>query len=181
MLKQKKSFCSALLTKKGSIMDFTKNTGIAMKELTEHGAFFSVSGKNGINTMVISWGFIGMIWNKPCFIALVRPQRHTKKMLDGADSFTVSIPFGVDMKKELLVCGSKSGADIDKSKTVEFVKAKTVSSPLVKGCSVFYECRLLFSQPIDGKFMPADICGKFYKEKDFHIIYVGEIVENGEV
>ena len=104
-------------------MDFTEDMGRAMRELTDKGAFLSVKSARGVNTMTVSWGFIGMIWAKPHFIALVRPQRHTKKILEKADSFTVSIPYGVGFKERLAVCGSESGADTDKSAIVESIIA----------------------------------------------------------
>lgn len=150
--------------------------GDSLKNLTEKGAFLSVKSSEGTNTMTISWGFVGMIWRKPCFIALVRPHRHTKKILEKADSFTVSIPQQGTMDKQLEVCGSKSGRDINKAGIVEFLSAKSVESPIVKGCKSYFECKINFVQPFDGNLIPEEIKEKFYND-DYHIMYFGEIIE----
>lgn len=156
-------------------MDFTVDMDKAIKELTENGAFLSVKSADGVNTMTISWGFIGMIWAKPHFIALVRPQRYTKKILEKADSFTISIPYGGKLKQELAVCGSKSGRDINKSEVIEFLDSREVESPVVKGCGKYYECRISISQGLDGKLLPDEIKKQFYND-DFHVMYFGEVV-----
>lgn len=157
-------------------MDFTKKLDVAMKELTTKGAFLTVKGEDVVNTMTISWGFVGFLWQKPHFIALVRPQRYTNEVLKHADSFTVSIPFGDAFKKQLGICGTKSGRDIDKSEIVEFVDAKAVASPVVKGCGMYYECKIDYTQDTDGTAIPREIVDAFYKD-DFHTMYFGEIVE----
>jgi len=156
--------------------NFTHNMERGMRELSSTGAFLTVSGGDTTNTMTISWGFIGFMWNKPHFITVVRPQRYTKQVLDSnADSFTISVPFDGKLKEALGICGTQSGRDIDKSKIVNFVPALTVKSPVVEGCDLYYECKINTAQPLDGALLPAHI-QKFY-EDDFHCLYMGEIVE----
>ena len=158
------------------MLDFTYNMEKGMRELSSKGAFLTVNGDNKINTMTISWGFIGFMWGKPHFITVVRPQRYTKQVLDsGADSFTISVPFDGKLKEALGICGTKSGRDIDKSKVVKFIPSLTVTSPVVAECDLYYECKISTTQPLDGTLLPADI-QKFY-ENDFHYLYIGEIVE----
>ncbi|MBS4900706.1 MAG: flavin reductase family protein, partial [Clostridiales bacterium] len=63
--------------------------------------------KNGekINTMTIAWGMLGIEWDRPVFIALVRQSRYTHEILDKNQEFTISIPFG-EIKKEITnFCG----------------------------------------------------------------------------
>ena len=55
-------------------MNFYENLEDAMKNLTTRGAFLTVKNNQGVNTMTISWGYIGFSWNKPYFVAMVRPQ-----------------------------------------------------------------------------------------------------------
>jgi flavin reductase (DIM6/NTAB) family NADH-FMN oxidoreductase RutF len=94
----------------------------------------------------------------------------------GADSFTVSFPFNGHLKEALSVCGIKSGRDIDKGTVVNFIPAKSVASPIVEGCGLYYECRINLSQQVNGINLPQDIIRQFYKD-DFHFMYFGEIVE----
>ena len=159
------------------MIDFTLNLEKGMKELSSSGAFLTVNGNDKVNIMTISWGFVGFMWNKPVFITVVRPQRYTKEIFDNnANSFTISVPFDGKLKEALKICGTESGRDIDKSEIVKFTPAKTITSPIVNGCDLYYECKLHTSQPLDGTLLPLDIVKQFY-EDDFHYLYWGEIVE----
>jgi len=154
--------------------DFTLQMDKGMRELSTNGAFLTVRGNNGTNTMTISWGFMGFMWNKPHFITVVRPQRYTKQLLDsGADSFTISIPFDGQLREELSVCGTKSGRDMDKGQIVHFAPAKTVASPVVEGCGLYYECVISMAQQFDPRQMPPTV-RQWYKE-DYHFMFFGEI------
>jgi len=157
-------------------MKFYENLDKMMEHLTKDGAFLTVKDSDGrINTMTIAWGFSGFIWSKPHFMTLVRPQRFTREILKTADSFTVSVPFG-QMKKELGICGTESGRDIDKSGVVEFAKAKSVASPIVAGCDFYYECKINYADKFDNDKIPEDIFGAHYNQ-DWHDFFLGEIVE----
>ena len=159
------------------MQDFTLCMEQGMRELTTNGAFLTVASKGAINTMTISWGFIGFMWGKPQFITVIRPQRYTKQLLDsGADSFTVSIPFDGNLKEALSICGTKSGRDIDKSAIVSFIPGRSVKSPVVEGCGLYYECRINLSQQLDGTLLPLDIKRQNYKD-DYHFMCFGEITD----
>ena len=80
-------------------MNFYENLEDAMKNLTTRGAFLTVKNNQGVNTMTISWGYIGFSWNKPYFVAMVRPQRYTYEFLKTAKDYTISIPYSDDMKR----------------------------------------------------------------------------------
>ena len=69
--------------------------------------------ENGYNTMTISWGHIGYMWNMPTFCVYVRPQRYTKKFVDESELFTVSV-LPSEYKKALAYLGRTSGRDEDK-------------------------------------------------------------------
>ncbi len=156
-------------------MKFTTKLEEAMDFFSKTGGFFTVKKGEQVNTMTVSWGFIGYMWAKPMFVAVIRPQRFTKTILDKTDNFTISIPFGT-MKDELVICGTKSGADIDKSKVVNFIDSKTVESSIVEGCDIFYECKIHHVEQLNGSSLPEEIKTKFYNE-DYHFVYYGEIVD----
>ena len=155
-------------------MRFNENLETAMEHYSKTGAFLTVNDGTATNTMTVSWGFIGYMWRKPYFITVVRPTRYTFKIIEKAEDFTISLPFGT-MKEELNICGTKSGADIDKSKVVEFIPAQTVKSPVVNGCDMFYECRITYRDVLKKESVPADVLEKFYND-DLHYVYFGEIV-----
>lgn len=160
-------------------MKFYEDLENAMENLTKRGAFLTVKDDQGIvNTMTIAWGYIGFSWNKPCFVALVRPQRYTHELIERADSYTISIPYGDDMKKALGICGSKSGRDLDKAAEagIKFIPAQEVSSPIVDQCDMYYECKLTYIDTIHTDKLPDELMKKNY-QGDCHDLYYGEIVK----
>lgn len=159
-------------------MKFYEDMENALKNLTERGAFLTVKDRDGrVNTMTISWGYIGLSWAKPHFITLVRPQRFTHDLIENADSFTISIPYDGKLKEALAVCGSKSGRDIDKEAEtgISFVPGQAVDSPVVGGCDIYYECKISYSDPLEVDKLADELSGRNYNG-DRHDFYYGEIV-----
>ena len=153
----------------------------AMEHLSDKGAFLTVRDANGkVNAMTINWGFIGQIWKKPTFIALVRDSRYTHELIEAADSFTISIPFDKSMYPALAICGSKSGRDINKEEAagISFVPAKAVSSPIVGGCNQYYECKISYTNTIPLDKLALEVKEEWYSDNDYHDVYYGEIVES---
>ncbi|MBQ0111401.1 MAG: flavin reductase family protein, partial [Oscillospiraceae bacterium] len=70
--------------------------------------------KNGFNTMTASWGFAGVLWNKPYAACFIRPQRYTREFIDAGEYYTLS--FYGENNPIHKICGSKSGRDTDKVK-----------------------------------------------------------------
>ncbi|MDR1067067.1 MAG: flavin reductase family protein [Clostridiales bacterium] len=157
-------------------MDYKRDLERALTHLTDKGAFLTVKSGDKTNTMTVSWGYVGFMWQKPYFIALVRPQRYTRKLLNDATSFTISVPYD-SLVKELAVCGSKSGADFDKSQVVKFAPAKTVDGAVVEGCDRYYECAINYAQDLNADDLPGPIVASVYNG-DYHKLFFGEIVDN---
>lgn len=149
----------------------------ALEGLTK-GAFLNVSHEGQDNTMTIGWGSVGFIWKKPIIMVMVRYSRHTYRMLDDAGEFTVSIPFGNELKKELAFCGTKSGRDVNKFQSCNFpnLRAHKVNAPLIAGCDLHYECKVVYKQAMEPAVIDQGIDDKFYKNNDFHVMFYGEIV-----
>lgn len=163
-------------------MNFYENLGTAMENLTKRGAFLTVKSDKGINTMTISWGYVGYSWNKPFFVAMVRPQRYTFDFIKEAKDYTISIPYSDEMKEALMICGTKSGRDIDKEKeaNIKFIESKTVESPIVGNCNMYYECNITYVDRISKEKFPEEL-KKNYENDDYHYIYYGEIVDVYEI
>lgn len=159
-------------------MNCFDNLDLAMKNLIKRGAFLTAKGDLGVNTMTIAWGYIGFSWNKPYFVAMVRPQRYTYEVLKSAEDFTVSIPYSDNMKNALTICGTKSGRDINKEKeaNISFISSNIVSSPVVKDCNMYYECKITYIDKIDKDKFPNEL-KKNYPLDDYHFLYYGEIVD----
>ena len=141
------------------------------------------------NSMVIGWGMLGRIWNRPSYTVFVRQSRYTKEALDKSGEFTVSVPLdGVD-PKIAKVCGSLSGHNIDKVKeaglTLEEPEVNGV--PGIREYPLTIECRVLYQQDqvladipedIQKQMYPQDVDGTAPMEnRDIHTMYIGEIVD----
>ena len=159
-------------------VDFISGMEKGIASLHTQGAFLTVKDNDKVNTMTISWGSIGFMWQKPIFIAMVRKSRYTTELIEGADSFTISIPYGSDMKNALTICGTKSGRDLDKARAAEisFVPSNAVASPIVDKCNMYYECKIVYKQPMDKEMLMPEIKKSMYSDNDYHTLYYGEII-----
>jgi flavin reductase (DIM6/NTAB) family NADH-FMN oxidoreductase RutF len=128
------------------------------------------------NAMTIGWGFLGTMWSLPVIVVAVRHSRHTYKLLEESDSFTVCIPSN-EMDNILEYCGSKSGRTHDKFAELNLTakKSENIGAPYIEECPIFFECSIIFKADLsEGKLDPI-ITEKAYKSGDLHMLYFGEI------
>ena len=136
-----------------------------------------VGGK--VNSMTIGWGTLGIIWERPVFVAYVRQQRYSREMLDECREFTINVPVGDYRRKILGICGSKSGRDTDKIEAAGLtpVEPEVISVPGIKELPLTLECRVLYRQEQESDQFNEEITRQFYTmETGDHICYYGEIV-----
>ena len=136
-----------------------------------------VGGK--VNSMTIGWGTLGIIWERPVFVAYVRQQRYSREMLDECREFTINVPVGAYRRKILGICGSKSGRDMDKIEAAGLtrVEPEVISVPVIKELPLTLECRVLYRQEQESDQFNEEITRQFYTmETGDHICYYGEIV-----
>lgn len=160
-------------------MKYNENLEKVLNQLSI-GAFLTVSDGKNVNTMTIGWANIGIIWNKPIIMVMVRKSRHTYEIIENAKDFTVSIPLEVDLQKALVYCGSYSGRDVDKIKEsqLSLKKSNTIISPIISECDMHYECKIVHSQILTSQNLENSIKERFYINDDYHVLYFGEIVES---
>lgn len=129
------------------------------------------------NTMTASWGGLGIMWGEPAATIYVRPQRYTKEFIDREEYFTLSF-FGREYKKELALCGAKSGRELDKVKECGFtVACGEGNAPYFEQARLVLVCRKMYAQEMDADAMPADVKETWYPNRDYHTMYLGRIVE----
>lgn len=129
------------------------------------------------NTMTASWGGLGVLWGKPVAIVYIRPQRYTLEFVEREDTFTLCF-FGEGYRKALALCGSKSGRDVDKVKECGFTVATAEGAPYFEEADLVLVCKKAYWQDMDPThFLDGEIDGKWYPEKDYHRIFIGEILE----
>lgn len=147
-------------------------------EQLPRGAFLTVRSGEKLNTMTIGWGSIGYMWKKPVMMVMVRYSRFTHELLQDAADFTVSLPLDNGMKASLATAGTKSGRDIDKFATCNLTAqaSKMVQSPVIGNCGLFYECKIMYRQPLDPAGLKTEVKEACYGDDDLHVLYYGEIV-----
>ncbi len=151
------------------------------------GVLLTTKAGGRVNTMAISWGTLGIEWNKPIFTTFVRTGRFTRELLDANGEFTVNIPMEGSDRSLVGKCGTVSGRDVDKiaANGLTLVEGDKVSVPAIKEFPLTLECRVVYKQLQDKDAISAEDKARFYPDlpstncggnRDYHIAYYGEIV-----
>ncbi|MDR1534444.1 MAG: flavin reductase [Planctomycetota bacterium] len=128
------------------------------------------------NAMTAAWGGLGHMWRRHAAFMVIRPQRFTKEFVDAAPVFSLNF-FAPDRRKTLDYFGSVSGRDEDKIAKSGLRVETSDGAPYFAEAELVFICRKLYAQPFKGEFFidpePDREC---YPEKDYHTLYVGEVV-----
>lgn len=159
-------------------LTLTEAIAPATEMLMKGRALLTVGGETP-NTMTIGWGFIGYCWNKPVFTVVVRKQRHTHDLLLEQGEFTVSMALDDSLKAQFAYTGTKSGKDEDKfsGHGLTAAPAQDVSAPIVKECTLHFECRTRLVEEMTEAHMDEEISRRCYPLKDYHTMVFGEIID----
>lgn len=129
-----------------------------------------------MNAMTASWGGLGVLWNKHVATIYVRPQRYTKQFIDGSDTFSIMV-FEESYRKDLSYMGTISGKDEDKTKHCNFHVQHIDNTPYYEEASLVITCRKAYAQPLAPEFfIDKTLDTKNYPLKDYHTMYIGEII-----
>ena len=150
--------------------------GNAFKLIGKDWMLITAGNLDSFNTMTASWGGMGEFWNRRVVFTFVRPQRHTFKFIEREEYFTLCF-FGEEYRKALSYCGSHSGRDVNKAKETGLTPAiSQQGSVYFEEAWLVLECRKAYYQDIDPEkmlYIPPD---EIYALKDYHRMYIGEIV-----
>lgn len=137
--------------------------------------------KRGYNTMTACWGQMGAVWGKgkglPTATVYVRPQRYTKEFMDREEHYTLSF-FSKAYKRQLVYLGTHSGREEDKISKVGLTPVFAAEYTSFAEAKLVLVCRKLYRAPlIEEGFTDKSILEDIYPERDFHDMYIGEIVK----
>ncbi len=138
-----------------------------------------ITASNGekVNTMTASWGGLGVFCNKDVAFTFIRPQRYTKEFVDCADTFSLSV-LGEGYRDELTYLGRVSGKDEDKIAKTGLTVVYDGDTPYFEESEVVIICKKMCEVELEeGSFFDEAYCDKFFPNKDFHTLYVSEIVK----
>lgn len=138
----------------------------------------AMGGQSSMNSMTISWGECGVLWNKPVFTVYVSSDRYSRKLMDSSEYFTVmAFPDTRKNKAGLTYIGSHSQRDEpDKTENAGFhVEYTELGNPVFNEASLVYECRIIYKEELKKNLMPDDVKPR-YDEMGLHTMFIGEIV-----
>lgn len=130
----------------------------------------------GFNAMTVSWGGIGILWNKPVCYIFVRHSRYTYDFIEKSDSVSVSF-LNEEYRDELVKFGRTSGRDIDKFKNSKLHPALDVdmNEYYIAEAEEVLKCKKLYGVDLTVDNIPSDIKEKLYSKDAMHRMYVLEI------
>ena len=142
-------------------------------------ALLSAGDRESYNTMTVGWAGLGVLWSKKVAMAYVRPQRYTWQFTEKQDYFTLTFFAPGEQREALSLCGTKSGRDMDKFAAAGLTPAfADCGAPYAAEGELILVCRKLYAQNMEEDcFLDQAVMEKCYPEKDYHRMYVGEIVE----
>lgn len=134
--------------------------------------------KARFNTMTASWGGVGFLWNKPVAFVFIRPQRYTFEFIEAQPGFTLSF-LGENYREALNICGTLSGREVDKVEKTGLTPVFSASGQVAFAeARYIVECRKAYAGFLDPEaFLDPVWVDKFYPEKDFHKMYIAEMVK----
>ena len=133
--------------------------------------------KGDYNAMTVSWGSLGSLWGHAIVQVFVRPTRYTYQFIDLYDTFTLCA-FPPAHRKALSLLGSRSGRDSNKIALSGLtpIPASTVAAPAYAEADLVIECHKLYWDDFDPEHFLDPAIENHYPTKDYHRIYIGQII-----
>lgn len=148
-----------------------------VKEIGENWGILTGCSGEGFNSMTVSWGAAGVLWNRPCVFVFVRPGRYTYKFMEDGEYFSLSL-MPENYHAKMSVFGSKSGRDCDKYAESGFHTGFSHGTAYCAEAQTVFICKKTAAGDIAPSwFCDSSIDSACYPKKDYHRMYVGEIVE----
>jgi flavin reductase (DIM6/NTAB) family NADH-FMN oxidoreductase RutF len=163
--------------------DFKKATWEALNENAIHligKDWMLITAGNSdtnFNMMTASWGGLGWLWEKPVSFIFVRPQRYTYKFTEREPFYTVTF-YDEKYRDILQKMGSVSGRTFDKMKNSGLTPFVTENGSIAfKEARIILECKKIYAADIqESAFIHPSLPAQIYPKKDYHKMYIGEIV-----
>ncbi len=149
-------------------------------DLFDKGWFLLTSGDyaaGDYNGMTISWGSLGIMWNRPFVQTVVRPQRYTHQFMEKYPTFTLCA-FSKEYRRALSLLGSKSGRDGDKLTEAGLtpMAATAVAAPGYAEAELVIECQKIYWADFNPAQFLDPAIDQNYPDRDYHRSYFGQIL-----
>ena len=159
-----------------SVVDIKNLEFSPVKAIGDDWGILTGVSDEGFNSMTVSWGSIGVMWNRPCVFAFVRPQRHTYKFMEGGEFFSLAI-MNKDIHDRMTVFGRASGRDVDKYAVSGFTAAEHEGVYFPEEADMVFICRKISAGDVKPEWFVDDkIDSANYPNRDYHRMFIGEII-----
>lgn len=134
------------------------------------------------NTMTAAWGGLGVMWGKNAAFIVVRNSRYTKEFIDSAKTFSLSF-FDESYRSALKYLGTVSGRNEDKIANAKIKiqiheKEGGLETPFIDDANLVLICKKMYAGQLDKEnFQLPEIQEQWYKDEDYHVLYIGEVIE----
>ena len=152
-----------------------------MLERLDTGGALVLSGREHPRLLRVSWGSFGTLWDKSIFMLAIRPGNFSLLGLRRDPYFTVNFfadPQSDRAKRCLQLCAKEHGYPADKLRALHLSTAasQAVPTPNLRECALVLECQTLCRQPLEPQRLPQALCERFYRQRDVHELFFGEIL-----
>jgi len=129
--------------------------------LDQEWALLTAGNKEKFNSMTISWGGFGTIWNKPVATVYVKPVRYTYEFMETSECFTISF-YDKKYKNDLEILGSKSGRNVNKITLTKLTPEFFDNAISFKEAKLTIVCKKIYFQDLDtANNMPQSVIERF--------------------
>ena len=148
-----------------------------LKIINEDTMLLTAGNRESLNTMTASSGGVGNFWRRDVTYCYIRPGRYTREFVEREDYYTLSF-FDETFKPALTICGRKSGRDTDKIAETGLTPAfADCGAPYFEEARLVLVCKKIYVEDIDPEKFLDPTMDDWYPRKDYHRLYIGEIVE----
>ena len=134
------------------------------------------------NSMVASWGGVGIMFNKPVTWNFLRANRYTLEKMRETSTFTMCW-FPDQYKGDIMQFGTKSGRNTDKMAQTKLTPMATPDGyPAYAEAKIIIECKLIAASTVSKDEFYTEEAKTFLQEgyddaKDWHKLVYGEITK----
>lgn len=131
-----------------------------------------------VNAMTASWGGLGVLWGKNVAFVFIRKSRYTKEFLDSSETFSLSFFNHAGNADMLNYMGKVSGREEDKIAKCGLTVNHSENTPYFDEAETVMLCRKMAVVHISAdNYLDPSIDGRWYADKDYHDMYVAEILD----
>ncbi len=158
-------------------LDFYANAEEILERMRHGGVLCTVvDGSGATNVITLGWGLLGPnYYTRPILVIAITPRRYSWRFIEEVPEFVIAVPDD-SLQEAAALCGSKSGADMDKFDAAGLTRVPSlhVKAPSIVECPINIECRVY------AKVAPPHmLLTPTHRERPLgeqHTIYFGEVL-----